>query len=421
MTKLLYNSTWRGWLFQALVLLGLLAFFFWIINNTVDNLQRLDKKTGFDFLDQIAGFQILTTPGTALMNYESGISTYMDVFWVGVINTIAVAFIGIILATLIGFLLGVMRLSQNRIISTIATVYVEIFRNIPLLLQLFFWYFFVLRSLPDKREQLALFGDWGGINVSGLYMPRPLFGDGFEYVALAFGLGLIGCWLFARLATAIQNRSGKRPPGWPVYLLLLVGVPLVVFFMQGQPLSWDLPVFKTDGPILRRGFDTEHGMFLVPEFLALLLALSLYTAAFIGEIVRSGILAVPHGQTEASQALGLRIGLIQRLVVIPQALRVIVPPLTSAIPESDQELIAGSGHRLSGNRLGVRRYRAECGRSGNRNDLHDDDGIPVPEPHDFTVHELVQLPHQTGGTLGGAHEKFGLFTDRRGADPATTG
>ena len=329
LTKLLYNSTWRGWLFQGLVLGSLLFFFAWIISNTVNNLQRLDKKTGFDFLDQIAGFKILTTPGTSLMDYQSGVSTYMDVFWVGVINTITVAIIGIIIATIIGFLLGVMRLSKNKILSSIATVYVEIFRNIPLLLQLFFWYFFVLRALPAKREQLALFGDFGGINISGLYMPSPVFGEGFGWVALVFLVGLVGCWLYSRLATAIQFRTGKRPAGWPVYLILLVGIPLAVFFYLGSPLSWDLPVFKTDGPLLRRGFDDEHGMVLVPEFLALLLGLSLYTAAFIGEIVRSGILAVPHGQTEASQALGLRGGLIQRLIVIPQALRVIVPPLTS--------------------------------------------------------------------------------------------
>ncbi|CAA6822422.1 MAG: Glutamate Aspartate transport system permease protein GltJ (TC 3.A.1.3.4) [uncultured Thiotrichaceae bacterium] len=329
LTKLLYNSTWRGWLFQGLVLLGLASFFIWIISNTVDNLQRLDKKTGFGFLDQKAGFEILTSPGTAAMNYAPGVSTYMDVFWVGVVNTIFVAVIGIIAATLLGFLMGIMRLSKNKVLSSIATVYVEIFRNIPLLLQILFWYSLMIKSLPDGREQLAIFGDLGGLNNRGLFMPQPIFESGFGYVALAFLGGLVACWLYAKAATAIQYRTGKRPPGWPMYLLLLIGIPLAVFFLLDRPMSWDLPVFKTDGPILRRGFDAEAGMALKPELLALWIALSVYTAAFIGEIVRSGILAVSHGQTEASQALGLRSGLIQRLVVIPQAMRVIVPPLTS--------------------------------------------------------------------------------------------
>jgi general L-amino acid transport system permease protein len=329
LTKLLYNSTWRGWLFQGLVLLGLLSFFIWIISNTVDNLQRLDKKTGFDFLDQRAGFEILTSPGTSFMNYAPGVSTYLDVFWVGVINTIFVAFIGIIAATIIGFLMGVMRLSKNKIISAIATVYVETFRNIPLLLQILFWYSLMIKSLPGGREQLAIFGDLGGLNNRGLFMPQPIFEDGFGYVALAFLGGLAGCWLYAKAATAIQYRTGRRPWGWPAYLLLLIGIPLAVFFLLDRPMTWELPVFNTEGPILRRGFDADFGMALKPELLALWVALSVYTAAFIGEIVRSGILAVSHGQTEASQALGLRSGLIQRLVVIPQAMRVIVPPLTS--------------------------------------------------------------------------------------------
>ncbi|MEZ5538048.1 MAG: ABC transporter permease subunit [Thiolinea sp.] len=329
LTKLLYNSTWRGWLFQGLVLLSLAAFFIWIISNTVSNLQRLDKKTGFGFLDQKAGFEILTSPGTSFMDYAPGVSTYMDVFWVGVVNTIAIAFIGIIAATILGFLMGVMRLSKNKIISSIATVYVETFRNIPLLLQILFWYSVMLKALPSKREQLAVFGDLGGLNKTGLYMPQPIFEDGFGFVALAFLLGIVGCWLYNKMATSIQFRTGKRPPGWPAYLVLLVGVPLAVFFFLDRPLTWEIPVFNTDGPILKRGFERDVGMVLKPEFLALWIALSVYTAAFIGEIVRSGIMAVSHGQTEASQALGLRSGLIQRLVVIPQALRVIVPPLTS--------------------------------------------------------------------------------------------
>ncbi len=329
LTKLLYNSTWRGWLFQALVLLAVIAFFVWIIGNTVDNLQRLDKKTGFGFLDQIAGFQILTSPGVSFMGYEAGVSTYLDVFWVGVINTIMVAFIGIIAATILGFMMGIMRLSKNSIISAIATVYVEIFRNVPLLLQILFWYSVMITTLPAKRDQLSVFGDLGGLNKTGLYMPQPIFADGFGYVALAFLVGLVGCWLYSKMATGIQHRTGKRPMGWPVYLLLLIGVPLAVFFLLDRPLSWDIPVFNNEGPILKRGFERETGMVLKPEFLALWIALSVYTASFIAENVRSGILAVAHGQTEASQALGLRAGLIQRLVVIPQAMRVIVPPLTS--------------------------------------------------------------------------------------------
>lgn len=328
LSTLIYDEKFRGTLYQIVVAVALIAFVWWIVGNTIDNLSEQDKKSGFGFLGQTAGFQILSSLGTNIVGYVAGVSTYWDVFVIGVINTLTVAVLGILAATALGFVMGVMRLSKNAVFNSFATVYVETLRNIPLLLQIFFWYFFVLRALPDKRDKLEIVGENFAINITGLYAPRPVPEDGFALTAYAFLAAILICIGVAKYAKGLQERTGKRlPVGW-ISLGTLVGLPLLVHWSTGSPLSWEMPEFKDSGPILRRGFQ-DAGLVLKPEMISLWLALTLYTASFIAEIVRAGILAVPHGQSEASGALGVKPGDTLRLVIIPQAMRVIIPPLTS--------------------------------------------------------------------------------------------
>jgi len=233
------------------------------------------------------------------------------------------SFIGIIFATILGFIIGIMRLSHNWVISKLAAGYVEFFRNIPLLLQIFVWYNVVLKPLPGPRQSLEVAGVF--INNRGVYSPKPLFTDAWWFVVFAFVAGLIGTWAVAKWAKKRQMETGQPfPVGWTA-LGLIIGLPLVTYFIvslvAGNPVHFDYPELK--------GFNYRGGMRIIPEFVAMLLALSIYTAAFIGEIVRAGIQAVSHGQTEAALALGLTRGQMLRLVVIPQAMRVIIPPLTS--------------------------------------------------------------------------------------------
>ena len=262
------------------------------------------------------------------MEYNVGTSTYVDVFLIGIINTLLVAFIGIIAATILGFIIGIMRLSNNVVFKLFSAFYVEVVRNVPLLLQLFFWYFAVLRALPSRREQIEILEGIAGINITGLYLPAPVAEDGAGVVVIAL-------LLFSILALAIgrwAKSASMKPENFSqlfIRLCLIIVGTLIFFFAMGQPIDWSYPLFKDTGPALRRGFQIGEGMVIVPEFIAVWLALSLYTAAFIAEIVRAGILAISKGQTEASYSLGLRPGMTLRLVVIPQALRVIIPPLTS--------------------------------------------------------------------------------------------
>ena len=308
---------------------GLVFLFAWLIDNTLTNLAAQGKSLGFDFLFRTAGFQISQTFGTWLFDYEVGISTYLDVFYIGIVNTFLVAVLGIFAATVIGFTMGIMRLSDNLVFRGFATVYVEILRNIPLLLQLFFWYFAVLRAMPGKREKLELIPGFVGVNITGLYLPAPVPAEGFSYTMIAFLVAIALSLMVRRYARKRQETTGQILPVFLISLAILVVLPLLVFVISGSPLAWSLPEFKDTGAMLRRGYQPGAGMLLVPEMLAVWLALSLYTASFIAEIVRAGILAVNKGQTEASYALGLRPNITLRLVVIPQALRVIIPPLTS--------------------------------------------------------------------------------------------
>ncbi len=305
----------RAVLFQILAVLAVAGFFYYIVNNALTNMEQRGITTGFGFLDKTAGFGIIQS----LVEYSEQ-STFGKTFLVGLLNTVLVSFIGIILATILGFIVGVARLSHNWLISKLATIYIETFRNIPLLLQIFFWYFAVLRTLPSPKQSLNL-NDSVFLNIRGLYLPSPQFADGFGWVVGAFVAAIVVVVGLVHFERKRQRETGLTFPLFVPSILLLVGLPTVVFFLMGSPLSWEYPALK--------GFNFRGGMTIIPEFMALLTALTIYTAAFIAEVVRSGIEAVPKGQTEAASALGLPFGLRLRKVVIPQAMRVIIPPLTN--------------------------------------------------------------------------------------------
>lgn len=326
---LIYDTRYRSITFQVLLLLSIVLSFWWIIDNTITNLSTQNKSVGFGFLTQTAGFQISPTLGTWLFDFEVGKSTYLDVFYIGIVNTFLVAFFGIIAATILGFVLGIMRLSKNFIFRSFSTVYIEVARNIPLLVQLFFWYFAVLRSLPSRRDKIELIPDMVGINITGLYMPSAVPLEGFNMTGWAFLAAIIITYFTNRWAKNRQQRTGQIFPMFWVGIGVLFVVPAAMFLITGSPLEWDYPIFKETGPKLKRGYQAGTGMFVIPEMLAVWFALSIYTSAFIAEIVRAGIVAVNKGQTEASSALGIKRGHALRLVIIPQAMRIIIPPLTS--------------------------------------------------------------------------------------------
>ncbi|WJG27500.1 amino acid ABC transporter permease [Vibrio furnissii] len=314
-TSLFYNPTFRSVVFQLIAIAALVFFFYTIINNALTNLESRGIATGFDFLDQPAGFGI----GLTLIDYNETYS-YGRTFVVGLLNTALVSVLGIILATMIGFVLGIARLSSNWLVSRLAAVYIETFRNIPLLLQIFFWYFAVLQALPSPRESMSL-GEAVFLNVRGLFFPAPVFEPGSSVVLIAFVAGVIASIVINIWANNKQRLTGQQTPMGRIVLGLCVGLPLIVYFIMGMPISAQYPELK--------GFNFRGGISIIPELAALLLALSVYTAAFIAEIVRSGINAVSHGQTEAAMSLGLPRSKTLKLVVIPQALRIIIPPLTS--------------------------------------------------------------------------------------------
>lgn len=305
----------RAIVFQVLALLAVFWMGWTLVDNTLENMQARGIETGFEFLGLPADFGILLS----LIPYNPSMS-YFRVFLVGIVNTLVVSAIGVVLATILGFILGVARLSSNWLVAKLSLAYIEIFRNIPLLLQIFFWYFFVIRSLPSVSQSMSV-GGLFFLNNRGIYMPKPDAEPGFQFVVLAIGLAIVWMIAWARFAKKRQDRTGKRLPVLWLNLGVLVGLPLVVFLLLGAPLHWSVPELST--------FNFSGGMGIVPEFGALLFALTMYTAAFIAEAVRSGILAVSHGQTEAAQALGLKPGRTLRLIVIPQAMRVIIPQLTS--------------------------------------------------------------------------------------------
>ncbi len=304
----------RGVIFQIAMVLGLVAVAVFIVLNTIANYKEAGLSFGYGFLFDTANFDI----NQRLAEYAST-STYGRAFVVGALNTILVAVMGVAAATLIGFVTGVLRLSNNFLVSRIVAIWVEFTRNVPVLLQIIFWWLFML-ALPKVRQSLSI-GDTVFLNNRGVRLPSPIFEDG-SAIFLATVLAGIAATVAVRLwAKKRQDATGRIfPVGW-AGLGLIAGLPLAVYFILGQPLAFDVPVQKR--------FNLQGGVSITPELVALWLALSTYTGAFISEIVRSGILAVSRGQTEAAGALGLRRGQTMRLIVLPQALRVIVPPMTS--------------------------------------------------------------------------------------------
>ncbi|MGF1737665.1 amino acid ABC transporter permease [Photobacterium satsumensis] len=314
-TNLIYNPTFRAILFQALAAAALSFFIYSIINNALVNLEQRGIATGFGFLTEQAGFGI----GLSLIDYDETYS-YGRTFFVGLLNTALVSVLGILLATIIGFLIGIARLSSNWLVSRFAAVYIETFRNIPLLLQIFFWYFAVLQALPSPRNSISL-GESVYLNVRGLYFSKPVFEQDAYWIGIALLAAIVLSIGYTIYAKQKQKATGKQSPILWVSLGLLILLPLISYFASGQPVHMESPELK--------GFNFIGGISIIPELAALLLALSVYTASFIAEIVRAGINAVSHGQTEAALSLGLPQGKTLRLVVIPQALRIIIPPLTS--------------------------------------------------------------------------------------------
>jgi general L-amino acid transport system permease protein len=303
-------------IFFQVVAVALLVWFFWtIFDNTLTNMEKRGIKTGFDFLDDTAGFGILMS----LIPYNES-DTYGRTFVVGLLNTLLVSGIGIFFATILGFIVGIARLSNNWLIARIATVYVEVLRNIPLLLQIFFWYALILLSFPAVRESWNI-GNAVYIGNGGIMIPSPVYGDGFNIVVIAFFVAVAACWFVKRWARQRFEATGQPFPVFWTSVGLIVGLPLIAFLFMGMPLTLDYPELGR--------FRFTGGTQIIPELVALAVALSMYTASFIAEIVRAGIVSVSHGQTEAARALGLRSGPTLRLIIIPQAMRVIIPPLTS--------------------------------------------------------------------------------------------
>lgn len=312
-----YNPRVRSVIYQAAVLGAVIGLVWFFVATAQENLQRLNISSGFGFLDTTAGFGIIQT----LIPYTEQ-SSYGRAFLVGLLNTLVVAVIGIVLSTMLGFIVGVARLSRNWLLATLAAAYVEIMRNIPLLLHLFFWYFVVLRPLPGPLQSLE---PVPGVFLSnrGLILPQPIFDAGIVAFLSALILAVVGSIFLVRWSRKRQLATGQLFPAWRVAAALVVLLPALVWAVGGAPFHLE---FATRG-----NFDYAGGMRLLPEFVALTLGLTLYTAAFIAEIVRAGIQSVSRGQTEAAAALGLKESTTLRLIVIPQALRLIVPPLTSQI------------------------------------------------------------------------------------------
>nr|WP_246504722.1 amino acid ABC transporter permease [Microvirga antarctica] len=318
--SILYDPKVRGAFYQVLLVLIVGYLFYMAASNAVENLQRAKIASGFGFLNNTAGFDISQT----LISFSAAGSTYGDAFIVGLLNTLLVSAIGIVLATFLGFTVGIARLSKNWMVAKVAMVYVELLRNIPLLLQLLFWYIAVLGPLPQPRDSIGM-GAGFFLNSRGLFMPRPLYASDAWVMGAALVIGIVGTIIFRTWAKKQQESTGRQYPLGLVTIGLVLGLPILAWLalavVGANPISFEMPQKGT--------FNLRGGMQILPEFVALLVGLVTYTAAFIAEVVRAGILAVSKGQTEAAGSLGLRPGQTLRLVVVPQAMRVIIPPLTS--------------------------------------------------------------------------------------------
>ncbi|WP_375413040.1 amino acid ABC transporter permease [uncultured Bradyrhizobium sp.] len=309
------RAGWGGFALQILFVAALAWIAYEIVANARSNLEAQRITSGFGFLSNTAGFDVSQN----LIPY-SGSDTYTRVFFVGLLNTLLVAVIGIFFATIIGFLVGLGRLSPNWLLSRVAGAYVELIRNLPLLFQILFWYLAVLATLPNPRQSISLFGSFF-LSNRGFVIPKPIGHEGLTAFVIAVAIAIAAALLLRSYARRLLFQSGRLLTIWPYVLGLLIGLPLMTALAFGKPVTFEIPELK--------GFNFSGGSRVIPEFVALTLALSTYTAAFIAEIVRAGVLSVHKGQMEAGSSLGLSRGSTLRLIVVPQALRVILPPLTN--------------------------------------------------------------------------------------------
>ncbi|TPQ32993.1 amino acid ABC transporter permease [Bradyrhizobium guangdongense] len=309
------KAGWNGVAVQLAfaAVLGWIAFE--IVSNARANLANQHIAAGFGFLRNNAGFDVNQT----LISY-TGSDTFGRVFVVGLLNTLVVSIVGIFFATVIGFIIALCRLSPNWLLSRVGEIYVELIRNLPLLFQLLFWYLAVLAALPNPRQSISFFGI-SFLSNRGLVVPSPIGEPGMTAFLVVLGLGIVASFALRSYSRRALFQRGQVIRIWPFVLGLVIGLPLLTTLVFGLPFTFEFPQLK--------GFNFAGGSRIIPEFVALTVALSTYTAAFIAEIVRAGILSVHKGQMEAGASLGLSRGTTLRLVVIPQAMRVIVPPLTN--------------------------------------------------------------------------------------------
>ena len=303
----------RGIFYQIITIVGFVLFILYIAQNTSHNIEQRGIKTGFDFLNATAGFDITESPIAF-----SPQSSHWDVYKVGLLNTLIVSFWGIVLSTILGIIIGVWRLSPNWLINRIATAYVETFRNIPVLLQILFWYNVVLATLPSTRQSINIANIFF-INNRGLFMPKLHFQSGAWLIGLAFIVAIALIYWLKKYADKKQELTGEQMPVFLYSLAILIILPTIAYFVAGKPITATYPELK--------GFNFKGGSVYTPEFLALLFALSIYTATFIAEAIRSGIEAVPKGQKEAAISLGLSPMQRLKLVILPQAVRIAIPSI----------------------------------------------------------------------------------------------
>lgn len=313
--QLINDSRVRSVLYQIIVFGAVFGVGWYLYSNTLANMAARGMRTGFDFLWASAGFGI----GWHYIEYQPG-DTYWRIYWVGITNTLLLSIFSIVSATILGFIMGVVRLSRNFMVALLARSYVEALRNVPLLLQILYWYLVIFGLMPAPRQSLS-FLDIAFLNNRGIYLPKALPEPLFWITGAAIAAGIVAAVLYRHWAKQKQDATGERSPVLLVSLGLVIGLPLVVFLVTGLPVTWSIPELK--------GFNFVGGWDLPPSFLAVYVALTIYSSAYIAEMVRAGILSVSHGQTEAAFSLGLRPSWTMRLIVIPQAMRAIVPPLIS--------------------------------------------------------------------------------------------
>jgi len=314
--EILYNNEVRAFFFQVATFLLIFGLFYTIIGNLFDNIEARGIHTGFSFLKNRAGFDILPFLGNYLQDYTPE-SSNLTVFYVGLINTLIVAFVGIIVTTFLGLFIGIARLSNNYLVAKLAGGYIELFRNIPVLLQIFFWYNIFINIFPHPKKSFSFF-DMVFLNQRGLYLPKPILENGFLLVIIAFVVGIILTVFMKRYFNKKHDETGVHTRTLGYSTLLILGLPAVFFLLLGSPLHFDFAVLGK--------FNLKGGMQVVPEFIALTFALSVYTATYIAEAIRSGIEAVDKGQKEAAAAIGLTQTQSLKLIILPQALRVAIPP-----------------------------------------------------------------------------------------------